>query len=837
MPIAPKPAARSKRRPHARKLIGKPPSISLERYRAVFDVLTEGVVMISAAGKVLATNPSAQAILGMDNGQIEEALRKDRVWGMIREDDSPFSASEFPIRKTLRTGKPLKNVLAGIRPEGRSLRWLAINTQPVFSRTGKRPAAVVASFEDVTRQRRAEVENARLAAAVNASPDAITSANRDSKFMSWNPGAERLFGYPAKEIIGTTAQGLLPESRRAEFQQLRDRVLSGEIVQGWSTERTRADGRRIHVESSYAPIRDTRGEITGIVGVHRDVSQIKKMLAQIESSEELFRLALNGIPDVFLIYDRDLRLQFVNERGREFFARGNADILGKRDDELLPPDVTDVYTPVLARARDTKSPQSLEITLMLGGRLVSLVVTYVPTFDEHKEIRQILGLLHDITQRRQTEERLAFMAQYDSLTGLPNRYLLLDRLDAAMQRARRNNTLLGVMLMDIDRFKQINDTRGHATGDILLQQVAERLAGALRATDTIARLGGDEFTVLVENASAVDEITAIADKIKNAFAQPFETESGEVFTTTSLGITIFPFDDTNRDQLIKNADVAMYYAKQERNSWQLYRSDMNAHSADRLNMEVELRHALTRHEFELAFQPQVEVRSGRICGVEALIRWNNSVLGGVSPADFIPLAEDSGLIVPVGEWILRAACKQCKAWEMSGMPLIPVSVNLSATQFRRGNLLETISGILGEYQLDPAWLALEITESGIMKQPEETIRTLSGLRDIGVAIAIDDFGTGYSRLGYLKRFPVNKIKVDQSFVRDISIDPNDAAIVSAMMAMAKQLGLKTIAEGVETAEQLAFLARLECDEYQGHYFSEPLPANDVEALIRTRLPR
>ena len=262
------------------------------------------------------------------------------------------------------------------------------------------------------------------------------------------------------------------------------------------------------------------------------------------------------------------------------------------------------------------------------------------------------------------------------------------------------------------------------------------LAGALRATDTIARLGGDEFTLLVENASSVDEITAIADKIKSVFAQPFKTESGEVFTTTSLGITIFPFDDTNRDELIKNADVAMYYAKQERNAWQLYRSDMNTHSADRLNMEVELRHALTRQEFELAFQTQVEVGSGRICGAEALIRWHNGLLGRVPPADFIPLAEDSGLIVPMGEWILRAACKQCKAWEMSGMPLIPVSVNISATQFRRGNLLETISGILSEYELDPAWLALEITESGIMKHPEETIRTLSGLRDIGVAIEI-----------------------------------------------------------------------------------------------------
>ena len=636
-------------------------------------------------------------------------------------------------------------------------------------------------------------------------------------------------------MLGTQSLGIVPEGRVGKLRLLRQRVLAGEIVRDWSTERTRKDGTRIHVESSFAPIRDAGGHITGIVGVHRDVSQVKKMLAQIESSEELFRLALNGIPDVFLLYDSEFRLQFVNERGREFFARGRDEILGKRDDELLPPDVTEVYLPVLTRARDTKSPQSLEITLMLRGRPVSMVATYVPMFDERKEIRQILGLLHDITKRRQTEERLSFMAQYDALTGLPNRYLLLDRLDAAMQRAKRNNKLLGVMLMDIDRFKQINDTRGHATGDILLQQVAERLAGALRATDTIARLGGDEFTVLVENASTVDEITTIAEKIKNTFAQPFETESGEVYTTTSVGITVYPFDDTNRDELLKNADVAMYHAKQERNAWQLYRQDMNATAADRLNMEVELRHAQTRKEFDLAFQPQVDVKSGRIVGMEALIRWNNRELGRVSPSDFIPLAEDSGLIVPVGEWILRTACKQCRAWTDAGLPITPVSVNLSATQFRRGNLLELVRGILAEQDLDPRWLALEITESGIMKHPEETIRVLSGLRDVGIAIAVDDFGTGYSSLSYLKRFPVNKIKVDQSFVRDIGIDPNDAAIVSAVVAMSKQLGLKTIAEGVETAEQLAFLAQLECDEYQGYYFSKPVSAQDVVTMIHGQI--
>ncbi len=819
-----------KKRP--RKTAAKPGRATADHSYELFFALAEGVVMLSSTGKLIAVNPSAQSILKMDPHEMELSLRDDALWHAVKEDGKAFPRRDFPIRKTLRTGKPQKNVLVGIRLRGKSVRWMQVNTHPVFAPRISRPSAVVASFEDVTLARRVKDEHAHLAAAVNASPDAITSANLDNKYISWNPGAERLFGYSAKEALGRPVGWMVPENKRQELRGFRQQVLNGETISGWETERTRKDGQHIFIESNYAPIRSARGQITGIVGVHRDVSQVKRMLMQIESSKELFRLALNGIPDTFLIYDPELRIQFVNERGTEFFARPSADILGKRDEDLLPADVTQTYLPALRQALDTRTTQSLELGFSLRGRQYSITATFVPMIDTDGELRQILGLLHDFTKRRQTEERLAFMAQYDALTGLPNRYLLLDRLDAAMQRAKRNNTLLGVMFLDIDRFKQINDSHGHATGDILLQQIAERLAAHLRATDTIARLGGDEFTVLVENAISVDEITSIAEKLKNAFTTPFDTESGEVFTTTSVGITIYPFDDHHRDELLKNADIAMYHAKQERNAWQLYRPDMNVNAAGRLGMEIELRHALVRDEFELNFQPQLNVRTGEVIGMEALIRWNNKTLGRVSPAEFIPLAEDTGLIVPIGEWVLRAACAQCKAWENAGLSPFLVSVNIAAAQFRRSNLLQLISAVLTEYDLDPRWLGLEITESSIMKHAEQTIKTLFDLREIGVSISIDDFGTGYSSLSYLKRFPVNKIKVDQSFVCDIGADPNDAAIVSAVIAMSKQLGIRTVAEGVETRAQLEFLSRLDCDEYQGYLFSKPIPAAEVLPLIQ-----
>jgi diguanylate cyclase (GGDEF)-like protein/PAS domain S-box-containing protein len=813
------------------------PKVSARRYHDLLFALTEGVIMISSAGKVIVVNPSAEAILGIPFKDMDQALRDDDAWHAVTKDGKPFPPRNFPLRKTLRTRKPQSKVVVGIRRKGRTTRWTEVSTQLLYTKGSRVPAAVVASFEDVTRQRRVEAELAGLAAATQASPDAITSTNVEGKLVSWNPGAQRLFGYTAKEAIGRLAGWMLPEAKREELRGFRERVLKGETISGWETERLREDGQRIYFSSSYAPIRDARGHIIGTVGVHRDISHMKRMLMQIESSNELFRLALHGIPDVFLIYDAQLRIQFVNERGTEFYARNNADIVGRRDEDLLPPEVAQVFHPVLAQARDSRTTQSGELSFVLRGGRFSVTASYVPMVDDNGDIRQILGLLHDVTQRRQVEERLSFLAQYDALTGLPNRYLLLDRLDAAMQRARRNSTLLGVMFLDIDRFKQINDTHGHATGDVMLQQIAERLAGTLRATDTVARLGGDEFTVLVENATHVDEITSVADKIKQAFATPFTTSSGVVYTTTSVGITIFPFDDPDRDGLLKNADTAMYHAKQDRNAWMLYHSDMNANTAGRLNMEVELRHALARNEFELNFQPQLNIKSGKVVGLEALIRWNNPALGHVSPIDFIPLAEDTGLIVSIGDWILRSACEQCKAWEQAGLQPIPVSVNIAAAQFRRGNLLQLVSTVLAELDLDARWLALEITESNIMRHAEQTIKTLSELRELGVSIAIDDFGTGYSSLAYLKRFPVNKIKVDQSFVHDIGTDPNDAAIVSAIIAMSRQLGITALAEGVETEAQLAFLSGLECDEYQGYLFSKPVPASEIPALLGVRALR
>ena len=510
------------------------------------------------------------------------------------------------------------------------------------------------------------------------------------------------------------------------------------------------------------------------------------------------------------------------------------ELLGKNDYDLFPKEQADFF---VAKDRETLDTGKLvfveeEPIRTKDGAERILQTKKLPVFDGIGNIQYVLGISEDITERKKAEERLAYLAQYDSLTGLPNRSLFRDRLTQAMVRAKRNDRILALMFLDLDHFKEINDSLGHSTGDEVLQAVAGRLRASLRLVDTIARLGGDEFTIILENIARPDDVTMVAQKIWSAFSDPLVIQGREIFVTASIGITLYPRDVEDIDALLQTADIAMYHAKEEgRNTYEFYAAEMHDHAAERLNMEALLRRALERQEFLLHYQPKVTVHGGRIVGMEALIRWNSKELGVVSPAKFIPLAEKTGLIVPIGEWVLKVACAQNKAWQARGLPALLMSVNLSARQFQQKNLVEMIVGAIEATGLGARFLELEITESMIMHRPEKAIAVLQQLHDIGVQLSVDDFGTGYSSLAYLKRFPVQKLKIDQSFVRDITTDAEDAAIVGAVVAMAKSLELNVIAEGVETPEQLAFLAKLDCDEYQGYLFSRPLPADEIERSL------
>jgi diguanylate cyclase (GGDEF)-like protein/PAS domain S-box-containing protein len=458
-----------------------------------------------------------------------------------------------------------------------------------------------------------------------------------------------------------------------------------------------------------------------------------------------------------------------------------------------------------------------------------------PVYDASGSVYRIAGVCEDITEKKAAEERMAQLAHFDILTGLPNRALYLDRMRQAMTLARRHDRATGVMFLDLDRFKLTNDTLGHSAGDQLLTQVGERLATCVREGDTVGRFGGDEFGIILADMRSPEDARLVAQKILDVLESPFLLDGHEVFITASVGISLYPADSDDETELMKNADAAMYRAKESgRNRYEFYSREMNARSLQRLTLESNLRRALERGEFLLHYQPKASLATREITGFEALLRWAPAGQKLVSPADFVPLLEDTGLIVPVGEWVIEAACRQLVTWREAGVRPVPIAINLSARQFRDKNLAATIERILRAHDVDPPFIEIELTESSLMVSTDEAVRALSHLKSLGLRLSIDDFGTGYSSLAYLRRFPLDTLKIDRSFVNEVTTNADVANITRAVIGMSHNLGLKVVAEGVETAAQLAFLHAAGCGEMQGYYFSRPLPAADSLQWLRER---
>ena len=451
---------------------------------------------------------------------------------------------------------------------------------------------------------------------------------------------------------------------------------------------------------------------------------------------------------------------------------------------------------------------------------------------------QVASLEQDVSARTQGLEaanrQLRHLATHDVLTGLPNRVLLDDRISQALTHAHRDKTSFAVLLCDLDRFKLVNDSLGHGAGDHLLQQVARRLTEVIRDVDTVARLGGDEFVIVLSPGATRQDAVAVAHRIIEAMQPVVEIAGITIHTSASIGIAFYPDDGVTVEALVAHADAAMFAAKHRgRNNVQCYAAGMEAGTHDKVRLESDLHAALARGEFELYYQPKVDTMSGYFYSAEALIRWRHPERGLVSPAAFIPLAEECGLIGPIGEWVLREACRQGRAWQLAGLPSLRIAVNVAAAQFRSGNLVETIRRALADAQFEPRLLEVELTESAVMSDPEESIKTLERLSEMGVLVSVDDFGTGYSSMSYLRRFPIDHLKIDRSFLSEITARSDDASIVGAIVSLAHNLRLKVIAEGVETTAQLDLLKTLGCDQYQGYQFSPPVPVADFERLMRS----
>ncbi|MGB0732276.1 MAG: EAL domain-containing protein [Pontibacterium sp.] len=465
-----------------------------------------------------------------------------------------------------------------------------------------------------------------------------------------------------------------------------------------------------------------------------------------------------------------------------------------------------------------------------GVQSLNIWMTLNKVLDENSNISNYIGVLFDITEKKSADARISYLAFYDTLTGLANRRLFEERLQQSVRMCKRTQHSLALLYIDLDRFKSINDSLGHKTGDILLKQVAERLKTSVRESDTVARLGGDEFAIILEDSDEAN-VSSITESLLSRLAEPFSLDGHEAFAGASVGISIYPRDGDSADTLVRHADIAMYRAKDAgRNTYQFFSPDMNRGAQERLAYESALRHAIERNQLSLHYQAQADLKTGQVIGFEALLRWHHPTYGNISPDVFIPIAEDTGLIDKIGQWILKEACHQRIAWRNLIGDNVHIAVNISARQFRT-NIVDQVRNTLKECQMPAKWLELEITESTLIQDAERAQKILGELSQLGIQLAIDDFGTGYSSLSYLKRFTVDKLKVDRSFIRDLPSDSDDIAITTAIIAMASHLGLRVIAEGTETQEQVNFLADHKCDEIQGYFFARPMPASGVEALI------
>jgi diguanylate cyclase (GGDEF)-like protein/PAS domain S-box-containing protein len=803
------------------------------RLRMVLDSLPLAIAYVDREGRYRMANVGLETLL--------ERPREELIGRTVREvlDEETYARLQPHIAATLAGGE---STFERERPDqGGGTRWLHIHHVP--DRSAGAVLGYFALITDITDRKRAEAKmrdsEARFRALTTLSSDWYWEMDAELRFTYVSEGFRRVRGVDPALLVGKRRWELDVQPIGASMDEHRAVLEAHQPFQNFVYARRRPDGKLTYVSHSGEPVHDAGGRFAGYRGVARDITAAMDAEQALRESEERFR-SLSKLSSDFY-WETDAAHRFKPIAGGEGIKAGvGAGSFGKTAWEI--PSVhpsAEGWAAHQAMMEGHLPFRDFEFAREAAdGSVRWYSVSGEPVFDAAGDFTGYRGVGRDISERKRAERDLERLAHFDKLTGLPNRAMLQDRLAQALLRARRSETLVAVLFLDLDRFKEVNDSLGHAAGDELLHGVAKRIAGCLRGTDTVARLGGDEFTVVLEGVHNVQEIEHIARKILAAVALPLRVGSHDLFVSTSIGVTVFPLDDQDQQTLLKNADMAMYHAKQEgRNNVQFFAPEMGAHTERRMDLSTRLRHAVERGELCAHYQPLVEVASGRLVGLEALLRWENPEVGKVSPAQFIPIAEDTGLIVPIGAWMLHAVCRQMRAWRRAGCAPGYVAVNLSPRQFRQQDLVDTVQRALREYRMPPDSLELEITESTVMQRTEEAIMKMRRLRQLGVRIAIDDFGTGYSSLAYLQRFPVHTLKIDQSFVRDIRSDRDRAAIVATVIGLAKNLKLTALAEGVETRAQLDFLKAKGCELYQGYFFGRPVAAAEIEPLLKKQAAR
>ena len=718
--------------------------------------------------------------------------------------------------------------------------WVSVAATPYNVRGKIR--GYLGTIEDITARTLGEEERERLTGEREAliyqlqltldhMPIGCLLVDTDFRTTYWNAAADRIFGYTQAEMLGRRPYDVVtPKLRRDTIHDaLAQMARSSESFDNAGKNVTK-DGRTIYCSWHSSPLRDKGGEFIGAVIMCQDITSRVVAEEALRRSEETYRQIVDTAREGVCVIDADARTTFANARMAEILGYSVAEMIGKSVFDFMDEEGRKDGEHRMSQRRQGVSEQYDFRYLRKDGTDVWTIVSASPMYNADGSFAGALAMVTDISERKQQENMVWWQAYHDSLTLLPNRALFEDRLGQLLVMSKRQNSHVGVLFLDLDRFKHINDTLGHGAGDRLLKVVAERLTECLRAEDTIARMGGDEFTILLPGIDQPDDAAKVAQKLLDAMAAPVTIDDQELFVGGSIGISLFPEDGTDPQTLLKHADIAMYRAKEQGgNGYYLFTQAMNKSALEHLILENSLRKAIARNEFHLVYQPQIDLDTGEVMAVEALCRWRHPDLGVVQPAQFIPLAEETGIIVSIGEWVLNEACRQTALWVAEGDPL-RVSVNISARQFTHPGLTEMVASTLERHALDPQWLDLELTESAIMKSPESAVELLHELRALGVRLSLDDFGTGYSSLSYLRQFPFDTLKIDRAFVKGLVEDPVDAAVVRAMVDLARALKLEIVSEGVETDEQCRALQDLGCSIMQGYLFSAPITAERVMAL-------
>jgi diguanylate cyclase (GGDEF)-like protein/PAS domain S-box-containing protein len=721
-------------------------------------------------------------------------------------------------------------------PDG-STHWQSAKGQAFYDETG-RTTRMSGIAMDIDERKRAEERLHLQAAALEAAANAIVITDSHGTILWVNHAFTTITGYGKEEVLGKNTRLLKSEEQsESDYVNLWSTISSGKVWKGEIVNR-RKDGTTYTQEMTITPVTPDVGNPANryFVAIKQDITERKQAEEALLFKTALLEAQAETTIDGILVVSESDHILLANKQFGLHFGIPN-EVLSTRDDVIVRKYVADqvedseAFVARVKHLNGHREEKSRDELRLKNGKTFDRYSA--PLVDSNRRYRGRIWYFRDITSRKVAEERVRYLAYYDALTELPNRTLLQDRLAKALASARRRKDKVAFLFLDLDRFKDINDSLGHAVGDLLLQEVAVRLKTWAREQDTVSRVGGDEFLIVLTGVREVGDAAVAAERLMDAMTAEFVVQGHSLGVSCSLGISIFPEHGADGETLIKNADAAMYSAKDiGRNNFQFFTADMNAQAVERLALENGLRLALEKKELFLVYQPQMNITNGRITGLEALLRWQHPELGLVPPDRFIRIAENSGLIVPIGEWVLRTACSQARKWQDEGIPAVSLAVNVSAVQFRQEGFCQLIRKVLGETGLAPQHLELELTESLLLANADVTFSVLQELTDLGVTLAIDDFGIGYSSFTYLRQFRVSKLKIDRSFITNVAANPDDAAITAAIISMAKSLHLKVIAEGVEDEAQMSFLRAHQCDEIQGYYFSKPLAVDKVADKLR-----